>query len=62
MCEKKFPALICMSIAAQFLGNNKIALFSFEKSKSGISVSRGKHYSLVKPEELTKEDLENYKS
>lgn len=62
MCANKFPRLICRSIAAQFMADNVIAMFEFELSSDGIKVSAEKHYRLVKPDELSHEELESYSS
>lgn len=59
--NEKFPELICKPIAAQFMHNGVIALFEFELSNSEIGITAEKHYRLVKPEELSHEDLEKYK-
>jgi hypothetical protein len=61
VCETKFPGLICRSIAAQFMEEDLIALFEFEKTEDGIRVSTEKHYRLVNPDELTEEELEAYR-
>lgn len=61
LCANKFPHLICRPIAAQFVGSNIIALFSFEEDKNGVAVSDEKHYRLVPAEQMTDEDLENYR-
>lgn len=58
----KFPGLICKPIAAQFLANGAIALFEFELTEDGIAINSEKHYRLVKSDELSSEELENYKS
>ncbi|MFZ5911242.1 MAG: endonuclease [Chloroflexota bacterium] len=60
MCAFKFPILTCRSIAAQFIDNNLIALFEFEQSTDGIKVSSEKHYHLVRPDELSPEELQSY--
>lgn len=57
----KFPNLICKPIAAQFMNNGAIALFEFELTDEGIAITSEKHYRLVKPEELTLEEIEKYK-
>jgi hypothetical protein len=62
MCAAKFPALICRPIAAQFIGENLIALFGFEEGENGIAISAEKHYCLVPPEEMTLEDLMAYRN
>ncbi len=61
ICETKFPSLICRPIAAQFMTEDIIALFEFEKTKSGIIIASEKHYRLVPPEEMTIDDLETYR-
>ena len=61
MCQEKFPTLVCIPIAAQFIDISLIALFSFEPSEKGISISSEKHYRLVAPENLSKEELEQYR-
>lgn len=60
MCALKFPRLICRAIAAQFMDDNLIALFEFEQTDDGIKVSSEKHYRLVKPNELSLEELQSY--
>jgi hypothetical protein len=60
LCVLKFPQLICRPIAAQFIDKNLIALFEFEQSKDGIKVTSEKHYRLVKPDELSPEELQSY--
>ncbi|MGH3089342.1 MAG: endonuclease [Rubrobacteraceae bacterium] len=58
LCADKFPSLICRPIGAQFMEEDLIALFEFEESESGITLSSEKHYGLVPPDEVTDEDLE----
>jgi len=60
LCALKFPHLICRPIAAQFIDKNLIALFEFEQSKDGIKVTSEKHYRLVKPDDLSPEELQSY--
>ncbi|MBI4732467.1 MAG: endonuclease [Chloroflexi bacterium] len=60
ICSLKFPRLICRAIAAQFVEDNLIALFEFEQSKDGIKVASEKHYRLVRPDELSPEELQSY--
>lgn len=61
LCASKFPKLICRPIAAQFMEDNPIALFSFEITENGIAISDEKHYRLVLPEQLTDEELAAYR-
>lgn len=65
VCAKKFPGLICRPLAAQFMNDGIIALFEFEhefeQADATVRINSEKHYKLVPPEEVTKEDLENYR-
>jgi hypothetical protein len=61
VCAKKCPDLICRPIGAQFLETGTIALFEFEQADGSVKISAEKHYKLVPPEEVTKQDLENYR-
>lgn len=60
MCAHKFPELACRPIAAQFMADDLIALFEFEQSGDEIVVTAEKHYRLVAPEQISKEDLISY--
>jgi hypothetical protein len=62
MCVENFPNLICIPVAANFMEHNLIALFSFEEDENGVSISCERHYRLVPPEELTEDELENYRN
>jgi len=62
LCSAKFPNLICQPIAAQFVEDNLIALFLFELGEKGVVISEEKHYRLVPPEEMTDEDLADYRN
>jgi hypothetical protein len=61
MCAAKFFRLLCRAIAAQLIDDDLIALFEFEQTNEGIKVAAEKHYRLVKPEELSQEELESYR-
>ncbi len=61
MCMTKFPHLLCRSIAVQWMGADLIALFEFENTPDGIKVSAEKHYRLVKPDDLSIEEVEGYR-
>jgi hypothetical protein len=63
MCEKKFPSLIARPIAAQFMTDDVIALFSFEwDGKDGITIASGaeRHYKLVASDGLSDAELAAY--
>jgi hypothetical protein len=61
VCATKFPGLICRPIAAQLMDDERIALFEFEQTDDGIRVSVERHYRLVRPEDLSPEELETYR-
>lgn len=61
ICAAKFPNLVCIPIAAQFMDDDVIALFSFEKRKNDVKVLSEKHYRLVEPSSLDVEEIELYK-
>ncbi|MDO8589570.1 MAG: endonuclease [Armatimonadota bacterium] len=61
LCQAKFPHLICRPIAAQFMGDDLIALFAFEQSDDGFAVEAEKHYRLVPPDLISADDLESYR-
>jgi hypothetical protein len=60
MCASKFAHLVCRPIAAQFVGKNLIALFEFEMSDHEIKITAERHYNLVRPEELSQDELDSY--
>lgn len=62
VCAEKFPDLICIPIAAQFMDNSLIALFAFEESENGVAVSSEKHYQLVDSDELSVQELATYRN
>ncbi len=62
LCKSKFGNLICRPIAAQFIKDNVIALFSFEETESGLRIATEKHYKLVPPDDISPEELEIYKN
>lgn len=61
VAEQKFPGLLAMPVAAQFMRDGSIALFQFEKSEGEIAIAREGHYTLVPPSELTDEELAGYR-
>jgi hypothetical protein len=48
-------------VAAQFMADETIALFEFEWNKDQLVISTEKHYRLVPPDQMTTEDLANYR-
>lgn len=61
LCQKKFPNLIPKPVAAQFMANDVIALFSFAwDGGDGITRDGERHYKLVPHGDLTPADLAQY--
>lgn len=59
LCQHKFPDLVCRPVAAQFMADGVIAMFAFEFT-ADIRILEEKHYRLVPPSALTKEELRAY--
>ena len=62
VCTAKFPALVCKPIAAQFMAANVMALFAFERIDGSVKVVDEKHYRMVRPEELSTQELLAYQA
>lgn len=62
MCRTKWPSLICRPIAAQYMGEDFIAMFELEQTGDGeLKILTEKHYRLVSPDALSPEELESYR-
>ncbi len=61
VCVAKFPALVCRPIAAQFMADNVIALFAFELVDGSVKLIDEKHYRMVRPDELSAQELLAYR-
>jgi hypothetical protein len=59
-CKEKFPGLICRAISAQFMSQERIALFELAIDDGSMKVVDERHYKLVFSSEITAEDLEGY--
>jgi hypothetical protein len=61
-CKEKFPDMICRAISAQFLGNNRIAMFELCEDDEGfVRTVDERHYQLVPGDAITSQDLDGYK-
>lgn len=61
LCKERFSNLVCIPVAAQFMPDDVIALFSFEEAKNGIAVTAEKHYRLVPADAVSSEELLAYR-
>lgn len=60
VCVDKWPHLVCVSVAAQFMQDNVIALFSFAEGEKGIGIAAEQHYRLTPRSEMTEADWSEY--
>jgi len=61
-CRGKFPNLICRPVSAQFMDNNRIAMFELTLIDGDVKVVAEKHYKLVASEDISTADLRLYSS
>lgn len=61
LCDYRFPQLIAKPIGAQFVDDRTVALFEFERSEGRVKIAAERHYRLVEKEDLTEEDIINYR-
>jgi hypothetical protein len=63
MCRAKFPKLLARPVAAQFMADDVIAIFSFEwDGLDDVTIVGERHYKLVPPSELTPNELAAYRA
>lgn len=61
LCRKRFPELICRPVSAQFLSLDTIALFEFIETADGVRIANERHYRLVSSDQLTSDELAQYR-
>lgn len=59
-CKEKFPLLICRAVSAQFMADDRIALFELTLENGAVKVVMEAHYRLVPADEISSEDLAAY--
>lgn len=57
-CREKFPTLICRALSAQFMSDDKIALFELTVEDGLVKVVDERHYKLVPGDNITRDDLD----
>ena len=62
LCQEKYPDLIALPIAAQFIDRMTIALFLFRIEEQIPRVVLERHYKLVPPDEIDSDLLESYRA
>ncbi|KAB0670288.1 endonuclease [Oryzomonas sagensis] len=61
-CSEKFPDLICRAVSAQFMSDDRIAMFELTVQAGEIKVVDEKHYQLVPASSISPDDLRQYAS
>lgn len=56
-CREKFPLLICRPVSAQFMADDRIALFELTVENDEVRIVDERHYCLVPAAEISAEDL-----
>ncbi|SFB58801.1 endonuclease [Azotobacter beijerinckii] len=59
-CKAKFPDLVCRAVSAQFMSDDRIAMFELTLQDGEVKVVEEKHYRLVPAGEIRSEDLQGY--
>lgn len=59
-CAEKFPNLICRAVSAQFMSEERIALFEMTVENGDIKVIDERHYQLVAANSISADDLRQY--
>jgi hypothetical protein len=62
LAEHLFPNLIPLPVAAQFMSDDLIALFSFEQQDGHPAILNEKHYRLAQGGDVTADDLQAYRA
>ncbi len=60
-CTQKFPTLICRAVSAQFMADDKIALFELTIENAEVKVVDERHYQLVVATDISASDLAEYR-
>lgn len=61
-CKQKFSSLRCRAISAQFMDNDRIALFELAMVDDEIRIIDERHYVLVPSESISDAELAEYRS
>lgn len=60
-CAQKFPSLVTRSVSAQFMGDNRIAMFELAVENERVFIVDEKQYQLVPAEQIGADDLRMYR-
>lgn len=60
-CVEKFPGISCRTISAQFMDDERIAMFELTVQDDEVRVVDEKHYRLVPSDELDRDAIRDYR-
>jgi hypothetical protein len=61
-CAERYPDLVARAVSAQFMDENRVAMFELELDARGeIEVAEQKHYRLVPADDISPADLAKYR-
>ncbi len=60
-CQETFPGMKCKAISAQFMSDNRIALFELTVEEEEVKVAEERHYKLLPADELDGAAIRDYK-
>lgn len=61
-CAQKYSDLVPRAISAQFMADDKVAMFELEKNSDGeIEIAEQRHYRLVPGSDITADELRKYR-
>jgi hypothetical protein len=61
-CAEKYPQLVCRCVSAQFMADNRIAMFELTLQDESVKVIEEKHYQLVPSANISADDLNLYRA
>jgi hypothetical protein len=59
--QAKYPNLVCRAVSAQFMSDERIAMFELTIQEGEVKVVEEKHYRLVPASDIKSEDLSLYR-
>jgi hypothetical protein len=60
-CKEKFPGLLCRALSAQFMDDDRIAMFELTIENDEVKVVDEKHYKLLPSSQISADDLLAYR-
>jgi len=60
-CAERYPDLVCRTVSAQFMDDERIAMFELSVQDSRVCVVEEKHYRLVSGDDIDIDDIRSYR-